>query len=119
MNWWLPDNFIKRHDHLKTRAQIIKGIRTYFENENFTEVQTPILQIMPSPDTHVHAFETIKLGHDLKPKQTLGLHTSPEIAMKKLLVAGQGVGMKNIYQICPVFRNTDDSTLHSPEFTIL
>lgn len=115
MNWWHPENFNKRQRHLKIRTQIIKGIRTYFDALNFTEVQTPVLQVMPTPDTHIHAFETTRIGHNLKPQKTLGLHTSPEIAMKKLLVAG----MENIYQICPVFRNAEEGTLHSCEFTML
>lgn len=115
MNWWQPHNFEKRREHLNMRAQIIKATRRYFEGQNFDEVQTPVLQIMASPDTHIHAFETTRLGHNLKPIQSLGLHTSPEIAMKKLLVAG----MERIYQICPVFRNAEDSSLHSPEFTML
>ena len=115
MNWWQPENFDKRRTHLKTRSEIIKGIRTYFDALNFTEVQTPVLQTMPAPDTHIHAFKTTRLGHNLKPLKTLGLHTSPEIAMKKLLVAG----MENIYQICPVFRNAEEGTSHSCEFTML
>lgn len=75
---------------------------------------------MPSPDTHIHAFQTTKLSHSLKPRANLGLHTSPEIAMKKLLVArGQGDTQQRIYQICPVFRNAEDSSLHACEFTML
>jgi len=115
MNWWQPHNFEKRKEHLKNRQTMIKGVRSYFDAQGFDEVQTPILQIMPTPDTHIHAFETTKLSHSLKPTQTLGLHTSPEIAMKKLLVAG----MERIYQICPVFRNAEEGALHSPEFTML
>ena len=115
MNWWEPHNFEQRKEHLKTRQKIIKAIRTYFEGEGFDEVQTPVLQIMASPDTHIHAFETVKWGRNLKPQGSLGLHTSPEIAMKKLLVAG----MERIYQICPVFRNGEEGRLHSPEFTML
>ncbi|MFK7840407.1 MAG: EF-P lysine aminoacylase EpmA [Bdellovibrionales bacterium] len=115
MNWWQPHNFAQKRDNLEKRAQIIKQVRIFFENHNFTETQTPALQIMPSPDTHIHAFQTIQLGRNLRPKATLGLHTSPEIAMKKLLVAG----MERIYQICPVFRNAEEGTLHSPEFIML
>ena len=95
MNWWEPHNFEQRKGHLKTRQKIIKSIRAYFEENGFDEVQTPVLQIMASPDTHIHAFETVKWGRNLKPQGALGLHTSPEIAMKKLLVAG----MERIYQI--------------------
>ncbi len=103
--WWHPDKFKKRLPNLKKRAQIIKQTRQWFDDQGFTEVQTPALQIMATPDTHIHAFET----------GGFGLHTSPEIAMKKLLVAGAG----DIYQICNVFRKDETSRLHAQEFTML
>jgi lysyl-tRNA synthetase class 2 len=43
------------------------------------------------------------------------LHTSPEFAMKKLLVAG----LPRIFQIAHVFRNAERSRLHHPEFAML
>jgi lysyl-tRNA synthetase class 2 len=66
-------------------------------------------------DLHIHAFATEIRGVDLKPQGTLYLHTSPEFAMKKLMVAG----MERLYQICHVYRNCEGSRLHSPEFTML
>ena len=45
----------------------------------------------------------------------LYLHTSPEIACKKLLAAGE----EKIFAFAPVFRNRERGALHAPEFTML
>jgi lysyl-tRNA synthetase class 2 len=119
MAWWQSHHFENKSQNLLLRARILRDIRRYFDDQDFVAVETPALQIMPSPDVHIQAFETDHLGIDLKPRARLGLHTSPEIAMKKLIVAGQNLGLERIYQICPVFRNGEDSNLHSGEFTML
>ncbi len=115
MNWWQPHIFEEKQRYLRGRAQVIKAFRLFFDGNNFTEVDTPILQVCPVMDTHIHAFSTELKGLDLSKKKDMYLQTSPEFDMKKLLVAG----MDNIYQICPVFRNAEGSDLHSPEFTLL
>jgi lysyl-tRNA synthetase class 2 len=78
-------------------------------------VNTPILQVCPTIDTHIHGFKTSLKGIDLKHKKDLYLQTSPDFDMKKLLAAG----LTKIYQICPVFRNAEGSKRHSPEFTMI
>ncbi len=95
--------------------RILKDVRRFFDAQDFWEVETPILQISPVMDTHIHAFKTEVLGLDLKHERDLYLHTSPEFAMKKLMVAG----LPKIYQIGHVFRNGEGSRLHSVEFTML
>ncbi|MGH1398779.1 MAG: EF-P lysine aminoacylase EpmA [Alphaproteobacteria bacterium] len=105
MQSWDKNEFAKRKSNLETRAEIIKKTRAWFDGGGFTEVQTPILQRMGAPDTHIKPFQT----------DGLELHTSPEIAMKKLLVAG----MERIYQITPVFRREIEGRLHREEFTML
>ncbi len=113
--WWHPDKFSQRIDNLHKRSRIIKEIRHFFDNQQFDEVETPILQICPVIDTHIRAFATDLRGVDGNIKKTLYLHTSPEFAMKKLMVAG----CTKIYQICHVFRNGEQSKRHSPEFTMI
>lgn len=115
MTWWHPQSFEDRRPFLERRMALIKAVRGFFEGLGFWEVETPILQICPTMDTHIHAFKTELKGPDLKPSRELYLHTSPELAMKKLMVAG----IPKLYQICHTFRNGEDSRLHSAEFTMI
>ncbi len=115
MNWWRKHNFDQKKPYLKTRMEIIKSIRNFFDAQGFWEVETPILQTMPTADIHIHGFKTELLGVDLKPQKTLYLQTSPEFEMKKLMVAG----VSSLYQICKTFRNGESTKLHSAEFTMI
>ncbi len=113
--WWHPDQFLKKKQCLATRMIVTRAVRTFFDNQDFWEVETPALQICPTFDPHIHAFKTELRDKHLNHKQTLYLHTSPELDMKKLLVAG----LPKIYQICHVYRNGDQSSMHSPEFSMI
>lgn len=115
MNWWFPYKFEQKREKLQLRARMIKAIREYFDSHGFVEVQTPCLQVSPGMEPHLHAFRTEQKLPDLSDGSTYYLHTSPEFAMKKLLVAG----LENIYQICQVFRNAEGSSIHSCEFTMI
>ncbi|MEZ5813411.1 MAG: EF-P lysine aminoacylase EpmA [Alphaproteobacteria bacterium] len=115
MAWWHPHIFEQQKPYLRARMALIKAVRGFFDDQDFWEVETPILQVCPVMDTHIHAFGTDLLGPDLKKQRELYLHTSPEFAMKKLMVAG----INDLYQICHVFRNGEDTRLHSPEFTMI
>lgn len=113
--WWQPDNFKHQRPYLEARSAIIREIRHFFDVAGFTEVETSILQTCPVIDAHIRAFGTDLLGVDGNLERKMYLHTSPEFAMKKLMVAG----MERIYQICHVFRNAEGSSRHSPEFTMI
>jgi len=115
MSWWLPHNFESKKQNLFLRAQMMHSIRDFFHAQDYVEVETPVLQVMPSADVHIHGFETELWGPDLKKARSLYLQTSPELDMKKLLVAG----MERVFQICKVFRNGEDTKRHNPEFTML
>lgn len=100
---------------LLVREQVNDGIREYFKNQDFHEVETPSLWSVPSAEPYLEVFETKLLNPGGQPRRTF-LLTSPEYAMKKLLVGGMG----NIFQICKSFRNNEGkSDRHNPEFTIL
>ena len=95
--------------------RLIQAIRGFFDGQGFLEVETPALQVCPGVETHLHPFRTALYGPDLVPIRDLYLHTSPEFDMKKLLVTG----LPKIYQICHVWRNGENTRLHSPEFTMI
>jgi lysyl-tRNA synthetase class 2 len=113
--WYHPTIFEKKVPALKARSALVRAVREFFDSRGFWEVETPALQVMPCADKHIHGFKTVLWGADLKARETLYLHTSPEFDMKKLLVAGA----KDIYQLCKVYRNGESTKRHSPEFTLL
>lgn len=114
INFYKPESYQSRVTNLKARVHIIKAIRSFFDSQGFLEVDTPALQVSPGLEPHLHAFKTTMVGPDGSEHHRM-LHTSPEFAMKKLLVAGAG----DIYQLAKVFRNNEASYLHHPEFTML
>lgn len=113
--WWRPDRFSQHLPVLEARAEITKATRAFFSQEGFLEVETPALQRSPGLEPHLRAFSTELKG--VRPDETSAvyLHTSPEYAMKKLLVAG----LPRIFQLARVFRNGERSATHHPEFTML
>ena len=113
--WWRPDVFASRADNLAARGKALTAIRTFFAERGFAEVETPCLQISPGMEPHLKAFTTRLADAYGGPDLELALHTSPEFAMKKLLVAG----VPRLYQLARVFRNAERSPTHHPEFTML
>jgi lysyl-tRNA synthetase class 2 len=112
--WWQPGRFALRRPYLEARSKVIRTIRGFFATEGFTEVDTPALQVSPGLEPHLQAFATTlrEPGEGPRPRY---LHTSPEFAMKKLLVAG----MPRIFQLAHCFRNGERGATHHPEFTML
>jgi lysyl-tRNA synthetase class 2 len=115
LQWWRPERFAARREKLERRARMVSAVRGFFAARGFVEVDTPALQVSPGLEPHLRAFATE--FHD--PDQALParryLHTSPEYAMKKLLVAG----LPRIWQLAHVFRDGEKSPTHHPEFTML
>jgi lysyl-tRNA synthetase class 2 len=65
-------------------------------------------------EPHIRPFEVVPASHEDKNRHAF-LPTSPEFAMKRLLVGG----LEKIFQICPAFRDEPHSVTHHPEFTML
>ncbi|MBN2751835.1 MAG: EF-P lysine aminoacylase GenX [Rhodospirillaceae bacterium] len=113
--WWHPERLAARLPHLQCRAAVIAALRTVFHDNGFVEVETPILQVCPGMEPHLRVFAT-ELEDAFGQSRTVRyLHTSPEFAMKKLLVAG----VPRLFQFARVFRNGETSDTHHPEFTML
>ncbi len=96
-------------DTLQQRASILRTIRAFFDDRGYTEVHTPLLSHDIVVDAHLDPFSLdTEYGR-------LFLQTSPEFAMKRLLVSGADA----IYQICHAFRRGEVGSKHNPEFCML
>ena len=114
-SWWLPEHFTRKRAVLERRAACLRATRRFFDDAGFMEVETPALQVSPGMEPHIKFFSTALDEPFGAGTRSLHLHTSPEFAMKKLLVAG----MERIYQVARVFRNGERSDLHHPEFAMI
>ena len=114
MQNWHPERFAARQPFLRRRAQLVRAVRGFFEGRGYTEVETPYAVPAPGEEVHLRAFPTTR-EHPDGTIESLWLHTSPEFAMKRLLVAQAGP----IFQFARVWRNNEATPLHAPEFTML
>ena len=97
------------------RNQVETGIRQFFLSRGFLETRTPLLVPCPGMETHIRPFRVISTLNPLDPKEEVFLPTSPEFAMKRLLVGG----LEKIFQMSTAFRDEPRSITHRPEFTML
>lgn len=92
------------------RSKIIQSIRDFLLQDEFYEVETPMLQ-------------TIASGAAAKPFTThhnalnipLQLRIAPELHLKRLIVGG----FEKVFELNRNFRNEGISSKHNPEFTML
>lgn len=93
-----------------TRSDVIKEIRKFMWERDFTEVETPCLQSIAG-GAAARSFETYMnaLDHDFV------LRISLELFLKRLLVGG----VERVFEIGRIFRNEGLSRKHNPEFTML
>ena len=92
------------------RAKLVAAIRSYLNERDFVEVETPILQTLAGGAaarpfaTHHHALN-----------RELFLRTATELYLKRAIVGG----FENVYELSRFFRNEGISPKHNPEFTML
>lgn len=111
---WHPDSLAARRPFLDRRARLTRETRAFFETRGYTEVETPYAVPAPGEEVHLRPFAT-RREFPSGDSEPLWLHTSPEFAMKRLLVGGAGP----IFQFARVWRNGEASATHAPEFTML
>lgn len=94
----------------KKRCQITSAIRRYFEENNFLEVETPMLHpIMGGANAKPFITHNNSLDMDMF------LRIAPELYLKRLLVDG----FDRVFEIGRNFRNEGIDKKHNPEFTSL
>ncbi len=111
---WHPESLAARMPFLRRRALLTQATRAFFAARGYTEVETPYAVPTPGEEVHLRAFRTRRHGPDGAARD-LWLHTSPEFAMKRLLVAGAGP----VFQLARVWRDGEGSRRHLAEFTML
>ncbi|XXH05582.1 hypothetical protein Hte_012014 [Hypoxylon texense] len=97
-------------DTFRLRSHIIKGMRDFFHERNFLEVQTPMLADYASGAT-ARPFLTSATEF---PQKELALRIAPELWLKRLVVGGND----RVFEIGQSFRNEGIDTTHNPEFTM-
>jgi len=103
LNKEIKEKFIKR-------SEIIKKIRKFLDENNFLEVETPMLQNLAG-GAKARPFKT----HLNALNMDLYLRIAPELYLKRLLIGG----FEKIYELGRSFRNEGMDREHNPEFTEL
>ncbi len=113
-------SFRQRHRHVdlmlnpqvrsvfQTRSRIIRAIRSYLDNKDFLEVETPILGT-GAGGANAKPFATNLDGLHLP----MWMRIAPELPLKTLVLGG----LDRVYEIGKQFRNENLSRRHNPEFT--
>jgi lysyl-tRNA synthetase, class II len=101
---------VEVRDLFRTRAAILRALRSYLDGEDFLEVETPILQPI-----YGGAAALPFVTHHNQLHQDLYLRISFELYLKRLIVGGYD----RVYEIGRDFRNEGVSFKHNPEFTQL
>ena len=101
---------------LVLKNNFLKEVRAFFDEQDFVEVNTPVLVKNPGLEPYLIPFESEyipSMGGGEKIK--FYLPTSPEYHLKKALA----LGLPKVFEICKSFRNGEKSKIHEPEFLML
>ncbi|XP_010276284.1 PREDICTED: lysine--tRNA ligase [Nelumbo nucifera] len=92
----------------KTRAKIVSYIRSFLDNLDFLEVETPMMNMIAG-GAAARPFVT----HHNELNMKLYMRIAPELYLKELVVGG----LDRVYEIGKQFRNEGIDLTHNPEFT--
>jgi len=93
-----------------TRSKLIAGMRRFFLEREFLEVETPMLHAVLG-GAAARPFATHHNALDMD----LYLRIAPELHLKRLIVGG----LEKVFEINRNFRNEGLSPRHNPEFTMI
>ncbi|HEV2614747.1 MAG TPA: lysine--tRNA ligase [Gammaproteobacteria bacterium] len=100
----------KTRKTFEIRAKTVEFIREFLKKENYLEVETPMMQVIPG-GAAAKPFVTHHNALDMD----LYLRIAPELYLKRLVVGG----FERVFEINRNFRNEGLSTRHNPEFTMV
>ena len=106
------------YEMVTARASLLQEIRAFFDSRDFYEVQPPCLSGDCVVDAYIDSIsiDTRQMGLPSLPgRERFFLQSSPESAMKRMLVDGA----PSIYSIGPVFRAGEAGRIHNVEFIML
>ena len=92
------------------RTKLFTAMRTFFNNNGYFEVETPILQSIPG-GAAARPFKTHHNSLDIP----MYLRIACELYLKKLIVGG----FDGVYEFAKTFRNEGMDRTHNPEFTMM
>ena len=94
----------------RLRPAVMTSLRDTFAKADFTEVETPMLQVMHGGAT-ARPFKSFSNAYDIE----LFLRIAPELFLKRCVVGG----IERVFEINRNFRNEGADSSHSPEFAMI